>query len=317
MPAKKSAFSAIVNLDENWSPFVAYGAKKRHKFLSAADLSTIGILLFCIICIVFKASSLAQYNWNWKLLAEFIIRYDYSGHLAPGLLLTGLFTTIRVGTWSILFALLIGMGPGIYFAKKSGFAIFPHFIMVNIIRNTPPLVLLFCIYFFAGNLFSFTPMEDAYRALSPEWRNFVTAVYAPPGQLDRMTAAILALGIYQAAYMAEIFRSGTESVDNGQMDAALALGFSRFACMRLVVLPQAARLILPPLTGQAITAFKDSALASLISLPDLTFQSLEIMAVSNMTFEVWTSCGILYLLLGTACAALGEFFEKKYAFKNA
>lgn len=281
------------------------------------DWATLGILLFCASCIILKASSLPQYNWNWKLLAEFIFRHDSSGQLAPGLLLTGLFTTLRVGIWSIFLALLIGLPPGIYFAKKSGFAILPHFVLLNIIRNTPPLVLLFCVYFFAGNLFSFAPLEDAYRALSPEWRNFVTAIYAPPGQLDRMTAAIVALGAYQGAYMAEIIRSGIESVDKGQMDAALALGFSPFACMRLVILPQAARLILPPLTGQAITTFKDSALASLISLPDLTFQSLEIMAVSNMTFEIWTSCGLLYLLLGAICAVLGRFLEKKYAFKSA
>ena len=132
-------------------------------------------------------------------------------------------------------------------------------------------------------------------------------------ETDRMLAAVMALGLYEGAYVAEIVRGSVESVPPGQWDAARALGFSRRQSLRLVILPQAARIAMPPLAGQTISAFKDSALASLISLPELTFQSLEVMAVSQMTFEIWISAGALYLLIGLACAALGRWLERRCA----
>ena len=73
--------------------------------------------------------------------------------------------------------------------------------------------------------------------------------------------------------------------------------------------------MLPPLAGQVISTFKDSALASLISLPELTFQSLEVMAVSRMTFEIWITSGTLYLLLGLVCAWYGRRLEKRTAWR--
>ena len=85
--------------------------------------------------------------------------------------------------------------------------------------------------------------------------------------------------------------------------------------VRLVIFQQAVRAILPPLVGQVITTFKDSALASLISLPDLTFQALEVMAISRMTFEVWISAGAIYLLLGVICARYGRWLETRETWK--
>lgn len=198
-------------------------------------------------------------------------------------------------------------------SRKSLLWRLPCQIYINLARNTPPLVILFCVYFFAGNLLPVNILEDLLRQ-APEWFKVAFAgIFTQSGQLDRMIAAVLALGLYQAAYVAEIARGALESVPKGQWDAALALGFSRLASLRLVILPQSARMMLPPLTGQAITTFKDTALASLISLPDLTFQSLEIMAVSGMTFEIWISAAVIYLLLGGVCALAGRFLEKRYS----
>ena len=141
----------------------------------------------------------------------------------------------------------------------------------------------------------------------------VKYVFASPDQMDRMLSALIALGMYQGAYIAEIVRAGIESVPRGQWDAALALGFPHWRALVAVILPQAARLMIPPLTGQATTTIKDSALVAMISLPDLTFQSLEAMAVSQLTFEIWIVCALLYLLLGLACAFVGKKLEKRYA----
>lgn len=297
-----------------WSPLVAFGGKRRKSFPSAQDLVGMALLLLILLWIMKKASALPQYEWQWPLLGEFLLYRNPKGELEAGLLLQGLFTTLRVGVWSFLLALFVGSLLGFCFAGRRGLHALPYRFFVNIIRNTPPLVLLFCVYFFAGNFLPMAQLEEVYRNLPIPAQEIATAIYAPRGQLDRMTAAVLALGIYQSAYMAEIIRAGIESVDRGQWDASLALGFSRAQSLRHVILPQSFRLILPPMTGQAISSFKDSALASLISLPDLTFQSLEIMAVSRMTFEVWVTCGILYLLLGTLCALAGRYLEKTFTF---
>ena len=94
-------------------------------------------------------------------------------------------------------------------------------------------------------------------------------------------------------------------------EAAAAQGMTRWQQRRHVVAPQAVRLMIPPLTGQTITTFKETALASVISLPELTFQSLEIMAVTRMTFELWFGTAAVYLAVSHVWAALGRRLEKR------
>ena len=212
-------------------------------------------------------------------------------------------------------ALLIGGVLGALSAGQRGVAALPIQLFVNSVRNIPPLVLLFLLYFFAGNLLPVSDMEQALRSMPPFVRDAVAWGFAPEGQLDRMVAAVLTLGVYEGAYVTEIVRGGIEGVPHGQWEASAALGFSRPQQLRLVIFPQAVRAILPPLVGQVITTFKDSALASLISLPDLTFQALEVMAISRMTFEVWISAGAIYLLLGVLCARYGRWLETRETWK--
>lgn len=294
-----------------WSPFRAYAPNMRRGRFAWQDLACIIILLAGSGCLWHATSRLPQYDWNWGLLEEFVITHNREGQPEAGLLLRGLFTTLRVGSWTFIFSLLAGGFLGILSTRRA-FRI-PCASITNLVRNTPPLVILFAVYFFAGNLLPVAPLEDAIRILPPVAKTIFAWIVAPQGQLDRMMAAILALGAYQGAYVAEITRGAIASVPKGQWDASRALGFSRWATIRLVILPQAARSMLPPLTGQCISTFKDSALASLISLPDLTFQSLEIMAVSSMTCEIWISAAIIYLLVGAVCACLGNLLERKYS----
>ena len=204
-----------------------------------------------------------------------------------------------------------GVIAGAACAMKSRLFRFPAVMYINIARNTPPLVLLFCVYFFAGNILPINSLEEWLRDAPEIFRSFFTMLFAVPGQMDRMIAAVLALGLYEGAFIAEIIRGGMQSVGKGQWDAAYALGFSPFQTARLIIIPQTVRLILPPLTGQMITTFKETALIALISLPDLTFQSLEIMAITNMTFEIWVTTGIIYLFLGLLCSLFGHFAENK------
>lgn len=297
-------------IEPDWSPFIAYASRKRN--FNWPDCVVIVFLIGFAFFIWMRISNLPGYDWNWSLLEEFLLRRNKNGNLEPGLLLTGLFTTIRAGFWVFVFSLVLGLFLAAISTRKLWLSKFLCQIYINFIRNTPPLILLFCVYFFAGNILPVGWLEDFLRA-SPNWlRSGFANIFASPGQIDRMLAAVIALGCYQGAYVAEILRAGLESVPTQQWDAALALGFTRYQTLRLVILPQALKFILPPLTGQAITTFKDTALVSLISLPDLTFQSLEIMAISNMTFEIWISTALLYLGIGLVCALAGYFFERRF-----
>lgn len=266
------------------------------------------VLLFC-----WRSIDMTQHSWDWARLWSFVITEDRNGEMKAGMLLIGLFSTLRLGVWSLLVALLSGGLIGAWSARQRGFAALPAVLYVNILRNTPPLVLLFLVYFFAGSFFAepFLAVEDRLAA-APRWCQEACAMFvAPPGQLDRMAAAVLTLGLYSGAYVAEIVRGAIESVDKGQWDAAASLGMSESQQMRWIVAPQAFRIMIPPLTGQCISVFKETALASVISLPELTFQSLEVMAVSRMTFELWLATAALYLLISCLWAQIGRWLEKR------
>lgn len=299
--------------ETGWTPFAPAGrpGAGQTRRLAWPDAVLLALAGGALIWCVWRAGSLPQYHWQWSLLGDFLIRRNDAGGWEAGLLLRGLGVTIRVGLWAMLLALCVGALVGLPGARVRGLRALPGQIYVNLVRNTPPLVLLFLIYFFAGGVLPVSALENAVHALPEAAQALIAFGFAPPGQMDRMIAAVLTLGLYEGAYVAEIVRGGVESVPQGQWEASAALGFSSLDRLRLIILPQAGRAILPPLASQTISTFKDSALASLISLPDLTFQSLEIMAVSRMTFEVWISAGVLYLAIGAACAGLARRLEKK------
>ncbi|MHB9099232.1 MAG: amino acid ABC transporter permease, partial [Syntrophales bacterium] len=126
--------------------------------------------------------------------------------------------------------------------------------------------------------------------------------FAPPTRLSGFFAGLATLVLYEAAYITEIVRAGIQSIEKGQWEAAHALGLSRWQQMRFVILPQALQRILPALAGQLISTIKDSAIVSVISIPELTFQGLELMSATYLTFEVWITITALYFLLTFTCS---------------
>lgn len=143
---------------------------------------------------------------------------------------------------------------------------------LELIRNTPLLVQIFFIYF----------------------------VLSPILNIDRFTSAVLALSLFEGAYASEIFRAGIVSIDRGQWEASFSLGFGTLEAYRYVILPQAIRRMLPPLTSQAISLIKDSALVSTIAIYDLTMQGQAIIAETFLTFEIWFVVAAIYLAVTLA-----------------
>ncbi|WP_446425367.1 amino acid ABC transporter permease [Mailhella sp.] len=289
-----------------------YSRPRGWRQLRLTDIALAAGALSLAVAFCWRSMDVTQHAWDWARLWGYVISTDTKGEAQAGMLLIGLFSTLRLGFWSLLLALVSGGIIGVFCARRRGFAALPATLYINALRNTPPLVLLFLVYFFAGSFFAepFLNIEDSIASM-PKWFRWVCAVFvAPPGQLDRMAAAVLTLGLYSGAYVAEIVRAAIEGVDKGQWDAAASLGMSASQQLRWIVVPQAFRTMIPPLTGQCISVFKETTLASIISLPELTFQSLEVMAVSRMTFELWIAVAALYLAVSCLWAQLGRWLEK-------
>jgi polar amino acid transport system permease protein len=130
--------------------------------------------------------------------------------------------------------------------------------------------------------------------------------------LTPFVASVVALGLNEAAYMAEIVRAGVLAVDRGQADASLALGMSRALAMRRIILPQALRRVLAPITNESITLLKNTSLVSTIALGDLLRAGLEVMSWKANTFSPFAGVALCYLALTLPLLALNNFLERRY-----
>jgi polar amino acid transport system permease protein len=181
---------------------------------------------------------------------------------------------------------------------------------VELIRNLPPLIIIFIFYFFIGDqILPLLGVEEFIRNSSEGTRAVFTVFFAPPSLFSAFLSALITLSIFEGAYITEIVRAGIQSIEKGQWEASAALGFTRWQQMRYVVLPQALQRILPPLAGQFISTIKDSAIVSVISIQELTFQAMELMASTYLTFEIWITITIMYLILTLSCSLAVERLE--------
>lgn len=272
----------------------------------------IGLLLAaCVAYVAHKVRADLDYQWNWGVIPQYLLRFDVeTGRWVPNLLLKGLFTTLRLSFWSTLLAALIGMMMGFARVSQSPFKRLLGQTYVEICRNLPPLVIVFIFYYFISDqLMPRLGLESLARSLSPGAQHQLSLWVAPPQMLNAFTSAVISLAIFEGAYITEIIRSGIQSIDRGQWEASQALGMNRGQRMRYVILPQALQRIIPPLAGQFISTIKDSAIVSVISIQELTFQAMDIMTTTYLTFEIWITTTLLYLVLTLSCSLLARRLE--------
>jgi polar amino acid transport system permease protein len=210
------------------------------------------------------------------------IGYVYQWRMGP--LLTGLWTTLWISALSSVFGLIIGLIAGLMKISKNYTVRTLAAIYVEVIRGTPLLVQIFIAYFFIGTVFN----------------------------LDRNVAGIGALALFAGAYVAEIIRAGIQSIAKGQMEAARSLGMSLPQAMIDVILPQAFKRILPPLSGQFISLIKDSSLVSVIAITDLTKSGREIITSTFATFEIWLVVAAMYLIVTSVLSQFVFYLERRY-----
>jgi polar amino acid transport system permease protein len=182
---------------------------------------------------------------------------------------------------------------------------------VEAARNLPPLVLVFIVYFFLSDqLMTVLHADDFIRSRSPQTQAVFTVLLAPPSQFSAFISALLTLALYEGAYITEIIRAGIQSIERGQWESSAALGFGWGQQMWHIILPQAIQRILPALAGQFISTIKDSAIVSVISIQELTFQGMQLMASTYLTIEIWLTITALYFVLTFTCSVLVGQLER-------
>jgi His/Glu/Gln/Arg/opine family amino acid ABC transporter permease subunit len=143
------------------------------------------------------------------------------------------------------------------------------------------------------------------------WAYYVMPV-AVGVELSAFATGLAALSLNVSAYNAETFRAGIGSIRKGQTEAALALGMSRFQAMREIVLPQAARRVLPVLASTWVSLFKDTSLVSVIAVGELAYTAMRIRSQSFRVLEMLTAMAAIYWLLGYPQAKLVDWLHRKY-----
>lgn len=261
-----------------------------------------------------RSGVLGSYRWDWGSLWQFVVRRDADGSLKAGFLLIGLANTLRVSFWAFLLSVALGLILG--FSRTLPF-LFSRLMAVSIIglvRNIPPLIVIFIMYFFIVSLFDrYIPWNAIQESIAgSSW----LPVLLPTEQLGAFFAAVLALGLYEGAYMAEIVRAGVESVPRSQWEASASLGMGRRVQILYVILPQAFRLMLPPMVNQSVSLVKESSIVSVISVRELTFQGQELTNSTQMVFELWITVTLTYLAICLLISMLGKLLEKRIRWKT-
>lgn len=246
---------------------------------------------------IHRTFSVLEYHWDWGFIPQYLLLFTDDGWQL-GLLTRGLLTTLRLSIYSSLLALVFGTAFGLMRTSPRLLKRLMGSTYVGLVRNLPPLVLIFVGYYFLStHMMSLLGVEEWVYTLSDASRAWMSLLFGPMNQFPDFLSGVLILALFEGAYITEIVRAGIESVELGQWESSAALGFNRRGQLRFVILPQALHRMLPALAGQFISTIKDSAIVSIISIAELTFAAQELMSASYRTFEVWITVLIMYFLL--------------------
>ncbi len=213
----------------------------------------------------------------------------------PGLLIVGLWITLKISVLATIFGVIIGIIGGLTRISGNPALKWTTMVYVEIIRGSPLLVQILIWYFILGTVI-----------------NELLMAYGV-GHIPAWWYGVASLACFAGAYVTEIVRAGIQSIHRGQMEAARSVGMSYGQAMRYIIMPQALRRILPPLAGQFISLIKDSSLLGIIAIRELTKASREAVTASLQPFEVFMLCAVLYLVLTFTLSMLVQHLERRMA----
>ena len=227
-----------------------------------------------------------SYQFTWSVLWS-----GQSGHW----LLQGLLTTLEISALAWLLAAALGILSGalrtVPWPPLRAVAAF----YVEFFRNVPLLVWMFFWYFGVPPLLPGAVQDWLFNHGAEFW------------------AGMFALGVYHGARMSEVIRSGIQSIPRTQFEASQAIGLSVWQAYRLVILPIAIRLIVPPATNESLNLLKNSSVALTISVAELTFQTRQIETYTARAIEALTAGTLIYLVLCVSIAAVMTRLERRFA----
>ncbi len=223
--------------------------------------------------------------------------------------LRGLVVTLEITVLAMAIGIALGVVLAVMRLSPAPVVSSSAWVYIWFFRGTPVLVQLFFWFYLAALIGNHPTVGIPFTHIA--LFSFNTNVF-----ITAFTAAVLGLGLNEAAYMAEIVRAGIISVDEGQTEAAQSIGMSRLQTMRLIVLPQAMRVIVPPTGNETISMLKTSSLASVITLAELLFSVQQIYNRTYQTMPLLIVASIWYLVL-TSILTGGQFYVERYYGRGA
>jgi polar amino acid transport system permease protein len=216
------------------------------------------------------------YQWDFATLLQY-----------RGLILTGVLTTIGFTLLTALLGLLVGVVVALGRLTGRKWISGPLVALVEVFRCTPVLVQLIWCYYALPVLLGI--------------------------ELSAASAAALTLSLYGGSFYAEIIRGGIASIEAGQWDAGKALGLTRLKLMRLVIMPQALRRMIPPLVNQTILQLKNTSLVSVLAVPDLLYQGQLITSATYRPLETYSVVAVMYFALLFPLTRMAQALERRMA----
>ncbi|HEV8503311.1 MAG TPA: amino acid ABC transporter permease [Casimicrobiaceae bacterium] len=234
-----------------------------------------------------------NYNWNWRIFWEVSADGRNTWMMT---LIHGLGWTLATALCAGIIALVIGSIIGVVRTTPYRWAVRLGNGYVEIFRNIPLLVQLFLWFFVLPEVLP-KSMGDAIKAMSPPWASFVPA--------------LIGLGLFTSARVAEQVRAGIQALPRGQLMAGTALGLTLPQTYRYVLLPMAYRIVLPPLTSETMNLIKNTSVALTIGLIELTAAARSMQEFTFQVFEAFTAATVIYIVVNLIVVTIMRWVEKR------
>ncbi len=235
-----------------------------------------------------------KYDWNWLLFFETVTDSDATW---MSMLVSGLEWTLLTALCAWIVAFVVGSVMGVLRTTTNPILVAVGNVYVEMFRNIPLIVQFFIWYFV---------LPEVIPALK------TLAIESDPTQFQ-FTVAVICLGLFTAARVAEQVRSGILSLPRGQRAAGYALGLTQFQTYRYVLLPMAYRIIVPPMTSEMMNLIKNTSVALTIGLTELTFRTREMGEVTFAYFEAYIAATVTYVVVAMTVNRIMAFAEKRLA----
>lgn len=283
---------------------------RKAKRLHWLDALIVVILALFVAVVWYRIDGSLNYKWRWDIIPNYILRWHTEKEQwVPNLLLQGFITTIRVSIYASVLALILGVILGVARCANNLAIRMLARTYLEVLRNIPPVVVIFIFFFFLSEqLITAFNIEDWARSIARQedkgaWEFF----FGDMRQFPSLISGVIVLALFESAFVGEIVRAGIQSVDKGQHEAAQSIGMTTADQLRFIILPQAMKKVVPPMANQFISLIKDSAIISLISVQELTFKTVELVASTRAIFEAWITTAAFYFVI---CFGLSLLFRK-------